>query len=1029
MGGKGVMAQVSYGTITITDINDIESIKNWYLATNASSGVTKTTLGWTDTIQQMTASKQYLWNYEQILGSDNVEISSTQPVIIGHYGINGQNGADGNSIVSITEYYQVTNSTTNPGASGWQTTLVVPTSTNKYLWNYQVVNYSKTAAEGSYSDARIIGVYGDTGPQGPQGVQGPQGETGLQGDTGISVTGTKEIYFLKRTTDNIPTAPADGVTTISTSTAGGIWTTVVPNYIEGGIYYTSIQTTYSSGTSPKSSTAVINQGLTDANAKALAAYNTSTARDTEINALQAQAKHYWWDNQGAHVAAGENTTNVNNITQGTPSTYGFNSLMAPGYLALKYKDINFVQLATNSLTFYRPATNDSTYVQGKKGMDLTADALTFYKPLAYNSANEPTAAATLNANGLVLSEGGLEAGTKNTTDYIYLYSTDEPTNHTININNSGNKSDWRIVAGNKFGVDKAGNLYASNANISGTIAVGTGSSISADTQINGAAASTVVSNASHGQSAYTNGIQNAVTEVQYAISSSNDNNNAPPSSSYTSNLNALNWTTTNRYVWTRTKITKTPINGVASVEYQPSEAGTYDKPLSDALYVANTANTTANEAAPKTDAMYRTQRIYWRSTYNSLLDTTPTPQINQTWLTTSGSGYGNWSLTVPPMTVDIVNYIKLTVIDSAAKVDDLQEIQLVYASSNGSASYPTYDYNSVFGNSPIWEDTLENADGENIWMGIGVILESQPITSNNFATYFYTPVQINNLVNGTTFGNRGLTTTIEYCNSNAQNIQNLSDSEEWVSTIPAWNNEKTNYYVKINTTVKFPYLFTALQTQTVNQYNGGVGVSCSCSEVLLDNTTTIIDGGSIITGTIDVNKLSAYDATIGQIKAGVIQGLDRKIDMSPDATGTSLEENFNTIKNTLVFQAEQIYFSNDTVESDVHNLLDSYVQNITIDTGSGGASPYIQVGQSTGFYVQITQNRLSFMHGSTGPTELPIEIAYIDGERNQLFIGQSVVLEEMDVGDPLNGLGQWAWTVHANTESVPRNNLTLKWLG
>ena len=465
------MAQVSYGTITITDTTDIEAMKKWYLATNASSGVDKATTGWTDTIQQMSTSKQYLWNYEQVLGSGNVEISSTQPVIIGHYGINGQNGqngVDGNSITSIDEYYKITNSSTvtstNPGSTGWtKNSLVVPTIENKYLWNYQVINYSKTAAEGSYSDARIIGVYGDTGPQGPQGVQGPQGETGLQGDTGISVTGTKEIYFLKRTTDNIPTAPADGVTTISTSTAGGIWTTVVPNYIEGGIYYTSIQTTYSSGTSPKSSTAVINQGLTDANAKALAAYNTSTARDTEVNALKAQAKHYWWDSQGAHVAAGENTTDVNNITQTEPSTYGFNSLMAPGYLALKYKNINFAQLATNSLTFYRPATDGSTYVQGKKGMDLTADALTFYEPLAYNSSNEPTAAATLNANGLNITDGSIELA--------------NGTNNSVKISNSDfrrsinsiPRDNLRMAIGSNFGVKSDGTLYANNAIIEGAI--------------------------------------------------------------------------------------------------------------------------------------------------------------------------------------------------------------------------------------------------------------------------------------------------------------------------------------------------------------------------------------------------------------------------------------------------------------------------------------------------------------------------------------------------------------------------------
>ena len=602
------MAQISYGTITITDITDIESIKNWYLATSSSSGVTKNTSGWTDTIQQMDASKQYLWNYEQILGTDNIEISSTNPVIIGHFGINGQNGADGNSITSIDEYYKITNSTSNPGSSGWtKNSLVVPTNENRYLWNYQVINYSKTSAEGSYTDARIIGVYGDTGQRGSSilkvttaptstsgtaggfsysyrmslstvktqsgksevligdiveynsnhysvgyvnssyvylsaatSIKGADGQTyythilysskasptsssdvsssptgksyvgiqtttsstapawndsgwiwmkyigtdGSQGPQGVSVTGVKEIYYLKTSSGSVPTTPADGTDITSTSTSTGVWTTAVPDYVAGAQYYTSIQTSLSSGTSPIYSPARVNQGLTAANQKALDAYNTSIARDTEVNALKAQAKHYWWDSQGAHVAAGENTTSVDNITQGTPSTYGFNSLMAPGYLALKYKDINFAQLATNSLTFYRPATNGSTYVQGKKAMTLDADALTFYKPLAYNSANEPDAAATLNANGLILAEGGIVAGTKGQTGYIYLSTANHPVGTDgITINGftpTASTEQWREVIGTKFGVTNAGTLYASNAVIDGNIAATNGFTVTSN---------------------------------------------------------------------------------------------------------------------------------------------------------------------------------------------------------------------------------------------------------------------------------------------------------------------------------------------------------------------------------------------------------------------------------------------------------------------------------------------------------------------------------------------------------------------
>ena len=162
------MAQVSYGTITITDITDIDNIQNYYLATSASSGVTTSTSGWTTGIQSMTSTNQYLWNYEQILGTGGVVINTTTPVIIGRYGQNGQPGV---SITSIDEYYKANNSSTTKPTS-WNAVNVIdkPTASNKYLWNYQVIHYSNNTTEGSASEARIIGVYGDKGEKGDDGI-------------------------------------------------------------------------------------------------------------------------------------------------------------------------------------------------------------------------------------------------------------------------------------------------------------------------------------------------------------------------------------------------------------------------------------------------------------------------------------------------------------------------------------------------------------------------------------------------------------------------------------------------------------------------------------------------------------------------------------------------------------------------------------------------------------------------------------------------------------------------------------------
>lgn len=82
------------------------------------------------------------------------------------------------------------------------------------------------------------------------------------------------------------------------------------------------------------------------------------------------------------------------------------------------------------------------------------------------------------------------------------------------------------------------------------------------------------------------------------------------------------------------------------------------------------------------------------------------------------------------------------------------------------------------------------------------------------------------------------------------------------------------------------------------------------------------------------------------------------------------------------------------------------------------------IGDRYGFHVKITSNRLSFYRGDDSVASN--EVAYISGDK--LYITQSVVLQQMDVGTAVadGGLGQWSWKVH---EVDGMNNLYLKWLG
>lgn len=178
---------------TGTNGKSIGSVVNYYLATASSSGVTASTSGWTTSVQSVSASKKYLWNYEVVKYTDGTIASTTAPCIIGSYGdtgakgdkgATGGTGPTGNGIKSITEHYAV--STSNSSApTTWSTTVPTMTETNKYLWNYETITYTNNTTNDTAK--RVIGVYGNKGATGPQGVKGdkgPQGDKGATGATG-----------------------------------------------------------------------------------------------------------------------------------------------------------------------------------------------------------------------------------------------------------------------------------------------------------------------------------------------------------------------------------------------------------------------------------------------------------------------------------------------------------------------------------------------------------------------------------------------------------------------------------------------------------------------------------------------------------------------------------------------------------------------------------------------------------------------------------------------------------------------------
>ena len=85
-----------------------------------------------------------------------------------------------------------------------------------------------------------------------------------------------------------------------------------------------------------------------------------------------------------------------------------------------------------------------------------------------------------------------------------------------------------------------------------------------------------------------------------------------------------------------------------------------------------------------------------------------------------------------------------------------------------------------------------------------------------------------------------------------------------------------------------------------------------------------------------------------------------------------------------------------------------------------------QIGDGSSFHISLSGTRLGFWKGTE--QDANNEIAYISGQ--QLYITKSVVLQQMDLGEPEPiGLGQWSWKIHPNGQNPLRNNLYLKWNG
>lgn len=181
----------------------------------------------------------------------------------------------------------------------------------------------------------------------------------------------------------------------------------------------------------------------------------------------------------------------------------------------------------------------------------------------------------------------------------------------------------------------------------------------------------------------------------------------------------------------------------------------------------------------------------------------------------------------------------------------------------------------------------------------------------------------------------------------------------------------------------------------------------------------LIDGVYVLTEDTTVDAQKTYytvTATVVDNPTG-----------SPQANGyyelLNVDEGVaNYVSSHLALTNDGLILQNDN--ADGYRILISATDGVVLLSPSGRMASYGQnavIGDLNGFHITIANNRLSFYRDDTN------EVAYISGDK--LYISQSVVLQQMDVGAPMVGGtgGQWSWKIHENANG--QNNLYLKWIG
>ena len=192
----------------------------------------------------------------------------------GSQGVKGDTGATGNGIKSITYYYAKTTTQTAPSANSiTATTMPQIDSTNKYLWQKEVITYTNSQTQTS---VLLLAVYGNTGAKGDKGDQGVQGK---------GIKSIKGQYYLSSS---------------KISLVGGTWSDTQPTWTEGSYIWTRSYIVWSDDTIT-TTTPILANALNTANSVANTALSTADGKNAvfyqpnQPSATGRKTNDVWYD--------------------------------------------------------------------------------------------------------------------------------------------------------------------------------------------------------------------------------------------------------------------------------------------------------------------------------------------------------------------------------------------------------------------------------------------------------------------------------------------------------------------------------------------------------------------------------------------------------------------------------------------------------------------------------------------------------------------------------------------------------------